>query len=254
MQREEKMLEMAVDALIARVNDLRSAIAAFILKLETEHESLSWPTVLDNYALISGQLNSLLKTIKNDKTPPLRNLIILPLSLTPDRDEELLKLTEGRVPALSHDVVPDYLRTKPDPEVEIKEQQLLMRANAISHDTAQKQVNTANKIANHIIDVVNKMRAEWESESNARLSAVQTTNINDTHALISAITYGKNLNMLQSKMGPGQIGAGNSAMSGVPSTGPGGPMMGAGMGGVGKAPSSIKTNIKAGNAMHPYSR
>ena len=41
-------------------------------------------------------MNSLLKQMKHEKTPPLRKYITLPLLLNPDRDEELLKLTEHR--------------------------------------------------------------------------------------------------------------------------------------------------------------
>lgn len=35
----------------------------------------------------SKQMNTLLKVMKNDKTPLLRNLIVLPLVLSPDPDE-----------------------------------------------------------------------------------------------------------------------------------------------------------------------
>ena len=34
------------------------------------------------------------------------------------RDEELVKITEHRVATFSHDLIPDYLRTRPDPELE----------------------------------------------------------------------------------------------------------------------------------------
>lgn len=50
--------------------------------------------------------------------PPLQNLTVLPLLLSPERDEELLRITEGRIPVFSHDLVPDYLRTKPEPVAE----------------------------------------------------------------------------------------------------------------------------------------
>lgn len=52
--------------------------------------------------------------------PPLRNLTVLPLLLSPERDEALWQLTEGRIPTFSHDLVPDYLRTKPEPGAEQK--------------------------------------------------------------------------------------------------------------------------------------
>jgi mediator of RNA polymerase II transcription subunit 8 len=56
MQREEKQLEVALDSIIQRVNDLKNSIGAMIVKLEHEHETLNWPTMLDNFALLSGQV------------------------------------------------------------------------------------------------------------------------------------------------------------------------------------------------------
>lgn len=47
------------------------------------------PSALDNFALISGQLNSLGKVLKNERSPHLRNHLLLPLALRPDRDAEL---------------------------------------------------------------------------------------------------------------------------------------------------------------------
>ena len=97
-------------------------------------------------------MNTLLKVLKNDKTPVLRNLIVLPLMLNPEPDEgwllnkllmystlcaienvsfkipELRQATEGRIPAMTHDVTPDLLRTKPDPEVEQRQNVFEQRA------------------------------------------------------------------------------------------------------------------------------
>ena len=96
-------------------------LGQLILKLETD-QTLNWPSFLDSYALISGQMNSLLRTMKHEKTPALKKYITLPLLLSPDRDEELLKITEHRVQTFSHDLIPDYLRTRPDPELEARHQ------------------------------------------------------------------------------------------------------------------------------------
>ena len=46
----------------------------------------------------------------------LRRYTTLPLSLSADRDDELARLTDQRVATFSHDLVPHYLRTKPEPE------------------------------------------------------------------------------------------------------------------------------------------
>lgn len=57
MQREEKQLEATLQAIINRVNDLKIAIQALITKLETEYETINWPTFLDNYAILSGHVS-----------------------------------------------------------------------------------------------------------------------------------------------------------------------------------------------------
>lgn len=61
---------------------------------------------------------------------PLRNLTVLPLLLSPERDEALLQLTEGRISVFSHDMVPDYLRTKPEPTAE---QRMLQHEQKVSN-------------------------------------------------------------------------------------------------------------------------
>lgn len=59
MQREEKQLELALDAIALRVNELKNSIGAMIFKLENESESMNWPSFLDNFALLSGQVRTL---------------------------------------------------------------------------------------------------------------------------------------------------------------------------------------------------
>ena len=50
-------------------------------------------------------------------------------------------MTEGRVVAFNHEVVPDYLRTKSGPEVEDKLQHLTGRASQMAVDNVQLQVS-----------------------------------------------------------------------------------------------------------------
>lgn len=76
----------------------------------------------------------------HDKYPLLRTLAIIPLELSPERDEQLLRLTEGRVAVFSHDLAPDYLRTKPVPEVEQKMIQLEHKASNLSFETVQVRI------------------------------------------------------------------------------------------------------------------
>ena len=41
-QKEEKQLEATIDALIHRVQDIKNSIAAFLIKLENEYQTLNW--------------------------------------------------------------------------------------------------------------------------------------------------------------------------------------------------------------------
>ncbi|XP_078515847.1 mediator of RNA polymerase II transcription subunit 8 isoform X2 [Lissotriton helveticus] len=266
MQREEKQLEASIDVLINQVGDLKKSLASFIYKLENEYEHLTWPSVLDSFALLSGQLSTLNKLLKNDKTPQLRNQVIIPLILSPDRDEEIMRLTEGRVPVFSHEVVPDHLRTKPDPEVEEQEKQLSTEAARLTPDAAVKQIQSLNKMCSSLLEKINK--EERESESGGLRQSKSTFNPADTSALVAAVTFGKGLSNRR------PTGPGGPSVGGQPGSGgmmSGGPnlqqvqismgqnqqqMAGVGMsqpGQPGKMVSNIKTNIKSAS-MHPYQR
>ena len=49
-------------------------------------------------------------------------------------------MTEGRVPAFNHEVVPNYLRTKAEPEVEERELQIKQKAATIAPEQAQVNI------------------------------------------------------------------------------------------------------------------
>ncbi|XP_029474652.1 mediator of RNA polymerase II transcription subunit 8 isoform X2 [Rhinatrema bivittatum] len=250
-EREEKQLELSIDALINQVADLKNSLASFIYKLENEYERLAWPSVLDSFALLSGQLNTLNKVLKNEKTPLLRNQVLIPLILTPERDDEILRLTEGRVPVFSHEVVPDHLRTKPDPEVEEQEKQLSTDAAHITPDLAQKQFQSLNKMCSNLLEKISKEERESESLRQNK----QTFNPADTNALVAAVAFGKGLSNRRppgpgGSVPPGQAGA--AGMQQVQISIPPNQQQGmAQPNQPGKIPSNIKTNIKSAS-VHSY--
>lgn len=241
MDREEKALETVIDTLIQRLSDLKNALQLFITRIETD-PSCSWPTFIENFVVFSAQINNLMKILRNEKTPPLHNRVLFPILLSPDIDEELIKITEGRVQSFNHDMVPDYLRTKPDPEIEAKESAINQKVSNMSADQTQKQLASANKIANNVTDLIKNNREEWETES-SRHNQNQTSSLTDTNSLIAAITFGKNLKPMTAPT-KGSVGPPISVPQTAPSQRPGG----------GKAPATIKTNIKAATNVHPYVR
>lgn len=119
----------------------------------------------------------------------------------------------------------------------------------------EKQVTQYTKIVSHVYDMIVKAREDWEGESSARSGAQQTSSMTDTHALVAAVGMGKNLKVnMPVGGGPGGVPGG---MMVPPSIRPPGPMTSVSPSPgnqMGKAPSTIKTNIKSANQIHPYGR
>lgn len=227
--------------------------------------------------MVIFQLISLSKVLSQEKCPNLRNLTVLPLMLSPERDEQLVQATEGRVTTFSHDLVPDYLRTKLEPLAEQKMLQLELKAQNLQYENAQvtfsqhivnftlifplnqqKQIAAYQKVVSHVWDIVSKAREEWEVEASSRGSTQQNSSVADTHLLVAAVGMGKGL-----KMGANPNGQPNPTSGGImvaPPGRPGGPPGQTPLPpstqamSMSKAPSAIKTNIKSANQMHPYGR
>lgn len=166
---------------------------------------------------------------------------MLPLHLSPDVDDHLVQLTEGRLPIFSAECVPDYLRTKPDPAMESRMNLHEAKANALTNEAAAKQVAQYTKIVSHVYDLISKAREDWEIDSMNRNVQLPTFSQADTQTLVKAVGMGTNLKVMGGPVGmipPGPRMPGPAQMS------PNLPQMG-------KLPSSIKTNIKSA-PLHAY--
>ncbi|XP_028967438.1 mediator of RNA polymerase II transcription subunit 8 [Galendromus occidentalis] len=241
MEKEDKQVDQAVDALLSRTTDLKNNIQQLILRLENEYETLQWPAVLDYFALISGQMNNLLKVLRSDKLPKLRNRIILPLLVSPDPDPDLQRVTDGRVPLFNHQAVPDYLRTLCDPEIEAADQVILNKAAQMNGDAAQKLIAAHNRICQNACEIIRSTREDWDVDATSRVAPSIMSG--DTIVLLSAICGGRYLRGPERAPNPS---LGNSCPKPM-----GGPM------GPGKMPTAtVRTNIKSARGMssHPYMR
>lgn len=53
---------------------------------------------------IVGQVRTLTKLLKGDKTPLLRDLVLLPILVQQETDPDIQKVTQGRIQACNHEV------------------------------------------------------------------------------------------------------------------------------------------------------
>ena len=259
ISKEQKQLEASVDLTIQRLNDVKNSLQTFLFKLE--NESLTWTSFNDSFALVSSQLTILNKSLKNDKMSPLRSYGLLPLVLCQDLDAELQRVTEGRVPTFNHEVVPHHLRTKPEPDVEQKEDLLVRRIFNTTPETGNKQVNSFTRFIKGIDDTVRSVAASMDSHMSERnVGTPPTQNPNDTQMMLAALSSGKGL-----KRGPGSGASTPSGHQGSPlpsSSSPTPSMMSSSSGAAtatsatmsNKMTSSVKTNLKAASNHNPYSR
>lgn len=187
---EEKQFEITIDNLIEYAKTIKDSLLLFIQKLENGGQNMPWPQVLDSFTSICGQINTLMRFTRENRAQ-IENKVVLPLLLSQERDEDLVKLTEGRVQLVNHEMVPDYLRTKPDLEIEEYEKNLVVKCSSITPEQAVKQVNAMNKLVDNIVKSIkdNSARADEMAKQASKTSYVSS----DTQDLIMAVSNGKGI-------------------------------------------------------------
>ena len=56
MNREEKQLELAMEVMLQRINEMKTTLSALIMKLEHDHRNINCPVFLDSFSVVSGQV------------------------------------------------------------------------------------------------------------------------------------------------------------------------------------------------------
>lgn len=191
---EEKQFEVTIDRLIEYTKNVKISLLYFIQRIETEGDNMDWPQVLDSFTSICGQINTLMRYTRENKFQFIENRAVLPLHLSPEPDEELVKLTEGRVHIVNHEMVPDYLRTKPDPRIEDFEADLQTIADHITADAATKQINVMTKLVDNIVNAIKTNSARADNEMSKQIIS-PSFNSADTNELLLAVSTGRGLGM-----------------------------------------------------------
>merc|ERR1719203_1287388 len=110
------------------------------------------------------------------------------------------------------------------------------RAAGVPPDTQSKQLNIMDKVTRDVSKNIARERDEMDNKSNSRPEVEKTQSPDDTAALLAAINHGKGLKESVAPL-PTRVSQAPVQQPTMP-----------------KAPSTIKTNIKAANQVHPYQR
>jgi len=198
MEKEGKEVEIALSTLHQKVNEVKGSLQMFIRKLEMGE--VLWPDVQENFSTLSGQLNMLQKVLSKEKTPALQNLVLIPLLVGQGVDPTLEQLTEGRVPHLHSDLLPDYLRTKLDLEIEKKEAVISGKVTASSDHSVQQQISDLNNLSDSLTEIITSSRDSWEDTSLTGLQAPD--DVKELAKLVGALETGKLLRIANRKINP----------------------------------------------------
>ncbi|KAK0411209.1 hypothetical protein QR680_005541 [Steinernema hermaphroditum] len=149
LQRDPEKVSQAVHNIDKKIEELRGT-AEHLLQLLDQNDKLRWQDMLDKFSSLASGMNQVQTMIKKsaltagieDHGAFLRQHLVVPQKLVPDIDPQLVAMTQNRVQVWNHDTLPDYLRTKLNPEVEQDENSIDSTKSA---DQIGRQITTMNK-------------------------------------------------------------------------------------------------------------
>ncbi|KHN84309.1 Mediator of RNA polymerase II transcription subunit 8 [Toxocara canis] len=155
------------------------------------------PDMLDKFSSLASAMGQLQTVLRKSALPSgiedfgklLRKHLLVPHTLSNQIDPDLQQATQNRVHCWNHDVAPDYLRTKPNPEVEADEMQLDNEKNSRTFDQVNKQIAAMNK---HLESLLNSLADNARSQADAHVD-VPIYNNQDTQKLVRAVINGEGL-------------------------------------------------------------
>lgn len=144
---------------------------------------------MDNVALVYTQVTNLMRQLQSDKIPAPKYIDFVPFALSVG-DPELEKLTEGRLMALDQETIPNYLRTRPERDVEayLKDGLPKLQTNP---ENLQRNIAHMNKAIGQISETIAAAKASSKQRESATGDlVVNWSKQQETNLLLAAINGG----------------------------------------------------------------
>lgn len=173
-----------------KVTEVKASLALFLGKLE--QEEVTWPSALDSFSALSGQVSTLTKQLRVDRTSSMQNYLFLPLQLSNDHDPQLEKVTDGRLTFMHHEIVPDYLRTKLELGLEKSLSDRQEDVQQIGAEGCKRVIVQHNSLVRSLAESIKAAR-EAIDEQISKFETHSSAPSPETKRLLRAYVYGEGL-------------------------------------------------------------
>ena len=184
---DSKILD-SLDILIHDVNECKNSLENLLIKIGPENSmqnKLDWPLILNNLRIVSTNLISITKFVKDRKDTLLKSSIVLPKNFSEEIDYAIKEKTNGRISIFNQDVIPNILRTKLIPQLEANEMKCYQTSKEYELlKTWDKNVTQLKKTIDDSANFADKPKRESE---NVKLSSSNFYNYNDTWQLTNLV-------------------------------------------------------------------
>ncbi|KAI1721773.1 mediator of RNA polymerase II transcription complex subunit 8 domain-containing protein [Ditylenchus destructor] len=146
-------IENAISHIEGRLRQIKSAMEELLSSLEMQEHAL-YPDMISKYSSLASEFSALQTALRKSALPAgnedngtfLKSHLMVPQRVSLDPDPYLQNISEGRLVSWNHEVVPVYLRTKLNPDVEADEQRIENeRLSRQTSDHVNKQIGALNK-------------------------------------------------------------------------------------------------------------